>query len=295
MKKREYGFLFIACLQVACAPEFDSRPSELRDARILAVQAEPAEVRPSEELSYRFLLADPENRFSVDEAKWAFCTSPKPLSEENIVSSACFEDGVEAISGAGNPISTRMPSTSCIRFGPELVESDARPRDADSTGGYFQPLRLSLLERFTVGLSRVRCNLAGAPSSIAADFEARYTNNQNPGEPTLLLQNESLSFEDIAVEDEVIFLLRWTEEDIETFPIFEVENRELRDEQETLSVSWFATGGSFQTDTSTAPEGEVETTNLWKAPQEAGSYTIYAVLRDSRGGVSWASQELNVQ
>lgn len=62
--------------------------------------------------------------------------------------------------------------------------------------------------------------------------------------------------------------------------------------EEELFVSWFATAGEFELDRSFGPE-PLRFETAWTPPPEAGEVLVWAVLRDGRGGVSWA--ETSVQ
>lgn len=61
-----------------------------------------------------------------------------------------------------------------------------------------------------------------------------------------------------------------------------------------MRVSWFATAGSFANDRTGRGEEELETftENAWTAPDEARNVHLFVVLRDSRGGVAFASHEV---
>jgi hypothetical protein len=100
----------------------------------------------------------------------------------------------------------------------------------------------------------------------------------------------------------------------ETFLVWNVVTLTLDMQRESLRVSWFATGGSFEHDvtghaggavagdagadaaTSVAAETEVPTStqNVWHAPETPGPVYLWAVLRDNRGGVDFAAFEIDV-
>jgi len=63
-----------------------------------------------------------------------------------------------------------------------------------------------------------------------------------------------------------------------------------------MRVSWFAVGGSFRDDCTGRDAADLVTTseNECTAPAASGSYPLWVVLRDSRGGVSWATVEVRV-
>jgi hypothetical protein len=80
----------------ACRPDFGAPDLLVSDMRILAVQATPAEVRPGESAMYRALVGSPSGAMAAADLTWAFCTAPKPLSENNVVPPACLGDDAVA-------------------------------------------------------------------------------------------------------------------------------------------------------------------------------------------------------
>lgn len=67
--------------------------------------------------------------------------------------------------------------------------------------------------------------------------------------------------------------------------------------REAMRVAWYATAGSYDqertgvADDVTAPGS----TNGWRAPASAGTATLWAVLRDSRGGVGFVTLPVRVR
>jgi hypothetical protein len=64
-----------------------------------------------------------------------------------------------------------------------------------------------------------------------------------------------------------------------------------------MRVSWYSTAGSFTDDRTGRAETDLLTTtdNIWTAPGTAGTVMMWAVLRDSRGGLAWKSFRIVVQ
>jgi hypothetical protein len=67
--------------------------------------------------------------------------------------------------------------------------------------------------------------------------------------------------------------------------------------REEMIVSWFASGGTFDDDSTgrAATDPTPYTNNGWTAPATAGSVHVWAVLRDDRGGVAWLSFVIDVK
>lgn len=66
------------------------------------------------------------------------------------------------------------------------------------------------------------------------------------------------------------------------------------EEDEELFVSWFATAGTFDDDRSFGP-GPLRFEIHWDPPGDAGAVTMWAVLRDGRGGVTWEEQAATIE
>jgi len=64
-----------------------------------------------------------------------------------------------------------------------------------------------------------------------------------------------------------------------------------------MRVSWYVNAGTLDTQSTGRTEDDWELTaqNHWTAPEASGTFALWVVLRDSRGGVDFASYELAVQ
>ena len=74
----------------------------------------------------------------------------------------------------------------------------------------------------------------------------------------------------------------------ETYVVWDEPSETLLTRREALSVAWFTTGGTLDLARNGRDGDDTATsvTNSWTA-QEAGEATIFAVLRDERGGVGF--------
>jgi hypothetical protein len=289
--------IFIGAL-AACNPQFAQPPSLVTEPRILAVRGEPAEVRPGTSARYRLLVATPDGTDPAYAAQWAYCNTPKPLDENNIVAGACLGSGAQSI-GDGATIEADVPLKACQAFGPDPPQQmpgqpPLRPRDPDVSGGYYQPVRVTYGGETAFGLERITCNLAAAGAEIAIDFAKRYLPNQNP---TLLPLTATQPLDGIPAGTQVTFTAAWTPESAESYPVYDLTALSLVDHRESLRVSWFATGGAFLHDRTGRGENEPDssTDNVWTAPKTPGPVHLWLVLRDSRGGVDFAGYDLVVK
>jgi hypothetical protein len=282
-----------------CLPEFDSRSSIIEERRVLAVLAEPPEARPGARVRYEALAVGPEGRDLQPRIVWTHCATPKPPIDNNAVAGACYEepgDLLEQQQGTG--AAGTLPMAGCARFGPDPPPGEARPRDPDGTGGFYQPVILHADARSSVHLERLLCNARNAPADVARELAASYVPNQNPMAPVLGLPNESSDLDPIGIERGAALelTLHWRASDVETFVWLDPDGAILRPRRESLLISWFATAGTFETDRSAVVETDERTsqTNRWTAPEQPGRVVFWAVLRDSRGGTAYVERAAEV-
>ena len=290
----------IALALCGCFPQFDDTPWLVDAPRILAVRGDPAEAEPLERVIFDALVATPDGT-SVP-IEWAFCLRPRTLEERNGVAPECLQPEGEAIQPLGGP-SGEIPLDACARFGPnpppaEPDQPPLRPADPDTTGGYYLPVRASIPEAslVTFGFERLRCSLAGAPRDVFREYQERYANNVNPRiEAVELVEGNA-----VAPGREVTVRVRTSTASAESYVQYDQTSVAIVDRVETLVVSWFTNAGRFELERRGLTEEEIaagvlSVENRWTAPPEARSVIIWAVLRDSRGGVDWQRLELEVQ
>jgi hypothetical protein len=285
-------------------------------------------------VTYDLLAVDASGTTAAPPASWAVCKEPRPPSESNAVSTACL--GIPDQAGPAPSFTAPItaanrddPTTTgaCSIFGPlrPPLDPNARPRDPDVTGGFFEPVRAtlpgpgdSLLRAFD--LERIQCRLANAPIDIAGQFNNPYDPVSNPNgyspnqNPVLAQLTFAVAGGAAAVLSPIVagmpapapavvplgaqvtFEASWSAEAAETFPVYDIRTVTLSPQREAMRVSWFATDGAFDHDVSgrAADDQGLTTDNVWVAPATAGAVHLWLVLRDSRGGVDFAEFELNV-
>lgn len=83
----------------------------------------------------------------------------------------------------------------------------------------------------------------------------------------------------------------------ERYLALDTETRLLTERRETMRVAWFSPAGRFDDD-STGEGGEAagvgESSNGWVAPDAPASVPLWIVLRDERGGLTFASYRVEV-
>ncbi|MCB9594472.1 MAG: hypothetical protein H6719_17195 [Sandaracinaceae bacterium] len=77
---------------------------------------------------------------------------------------------------------------------------------------------------------------------------------------------------------------------LEDYPVFDLGG-EIIINSETAYYSWFSTGGAFSTEISQRPLRD----SSWVAPDVAGTYPIFLVVRDGHLGLSWCRADVEVR
>ena len=177
-----------------------------------------------------------------------------------------------------------------------------RPPDPDTTGGYYQPLLVTLPGASATGaaieLARIHCDLANASGDTVTQFAKAYQDNQNP---TLLpltatLGGSAVPLTAIPASSRLVLQASWPAASAETFAYYDPVSQTIGSQREAMQVAWYSSGGTLDTEsTGRAGDDPATTSNDgWAAPAQAGTVHLWTVLRDSRGGVAYASQDLVV-
>lgn len=297
---RGHRGLVALCAAIAgCRPELGERESLVTGERVLAVRGEPPESSPGELVTYDLLVASPAGTLTDPEVTWAFCAQAPALADNGPVSADCLgEAAVRPIGGPSATVIATTPEDTCALFGPDVPPGGFRPRDADVTGGYHQPIRARVGAQTAFGMERITCNLADAPFDAVQAYLARYEANRNPEIRSLAatLGGSPADPEVIPAGSVVTFELGWDAADAEPFVVFDREAQAIVDARESMRASWLATAGEFENDRTGRDAGDLitSTANAWTAPTEAGRVFLWVVLRDSRGGVDFASWTVEV-
>ncbi len=271
--------LVLCLLLAACNNALDQRLAIVDEPRVLAVTADPAEAKPDAMVTYAALIGGPDGPIT-DVPTWSYCTASKPPTEDNSVSTVCLGDSALIALGTASSVTGALPMDACIQFGPDVPPGGFRPRDADPTGGYYQPVRADVDALTAFGLSRIKCDLPNVAGDIAHEYLVNYVPNVNP---TLL----PLALTDATADTDVELTAAWPPEAVESYLYFDPLAQQLVTRRESMRLSWFATGGSMLVDATAIAEDDPSTTvtTTWHTPA-AGPATVWLVLRDSRGGIA---------
>lgn len=306
------GF-WVAFAGAGCKPDLGAPQSLIDGPRMLAVRANPPEARPGDApVSYDTLLVNVDGTVTGADVGWALCNEPHPPAESNVVSNVCLTIPDET---SGETFVAPVPVEACTNFGPLTSKPGARPADPDTTGGYFQPVRATWRsgagDSIAFELERILCPLGAiAPNDVAGEYANEYHPNVNPTLAEAVLEPDGAATPiftagqatapaptSVPAGGLLVFEARWDAAIQETFKVYDLTSHVLVDQTESLRLSWFATGGEFEherTGRTAAEAASPFTRNLWRAPTTPGPVHVWMVLRDSRGGVDFASAELEV-
>jgi len=301
------AFLAIAFAVAGCKPDFGNPASLVTERRILAVKAEPPEVRAGDTATFRALVVSPDGTEASPAVDWSLCVAPKPLDENNIVTSACVDGSNDSLQGFGsatNDATATVPLKACSLFGsdppPQAAGQPAlRPRDPDVTGGYYQPLKLVAGDATAFALERITCSVTSGGAAISIEYAMTYKANQNPALTPLsaTVDGAAADLGALPAGRDVDFDIGWDAAKVESFPVFDLVSQTLVTKREAMRVSWFASSGSFLHEVTGRDDKDMatDTTNRWTAPKTPGPVHLWAVLRDSRGGIDYASYDLTIR
>ncbi len=281
----------------SCVPALSGSDALVTGARILAIKAEPAEAAPGAKVTFTALVASPGGTVSGAPVAWDFCTAQKPITEDNVVSSACLGSRSLVAAGVGPKTTASTPAKGCTLFGPDTGSTGFRPHDPDSTGGFYQPLRAALTGApDAFALPRIHCDLPNASADAAAAFAKAYKLNLNPQlQPlTAKLNGSAVALGSIPAGAKVTLEASWPASSAETFAYFDPSSQTVTTEREAMQVAWYASDGTFDTESTGRASNDTATTSDdgWQAPDAVQTTHVWIVLHDSRGGLDFASYDL---
>lgn len=184
---------------LGCKPDVEGRASLVDSDRVLAIRSTPAEVDPSVRapVHYEALYVGKTSDPDPGALDWAFCTESKPLAVTGPIAPSCLALTAPSLTPLGTGVGAdgTVPKDACSVFGPDPPKVEAgkpasRPADPDTTGGYYQPVRLAVTtsqNEFAVGVTRLDCGLSAATQQQSIEYRKKHRPNENPALDTLSL------------------------------------------------------------------------------------------------------------
>ncbi len=282
----------------SCKPDVGDRDSLVTRERVIAVVASPAEARPESSIAFTVIVAAPGGPTTGAPASWAYCATPKLITENTSVSATCaapgLHDGVRGVPGADATLVAPLPKDACVLFGPDVPPGEFRPRDADTTGGYYQPLRVMTHGDTAFGFARVTCNLPQAGSDVTKEYNDRYAPNVNPA---LLPLVATPRLDAVPAGAAVSLTASWPAAAVESYVSYDRASQTVAARRESMRMSWYANAGTFASDKNGRDENDAAlfVDNVWTAPDVPGVAHLWLVLRDARGGTAVADYAITVR
>ena len=252
----------LACLLLAaCEPSFDNA-HVLDELRVLAVRAEPPEVSVGDAVHLEALVVSPHGG-PLDVHMWQ-CAARGGMRQ----GCETFDDSIDL----GDGITADL-----------VVGEDWRER-LDHAGGLAVQLVLTIV-------AEREDEVARAIKRVVVSDEER--KNENPVLEALLLGDEETETRPFVVARGGAVRLHpiVAEGSVEPYDKIRLDGTR-SPATETLFLSHYYECGSVANLRSGGPESLGAT---WHAPSEAGRCSIYAILRDDRGGVDWRVREIVVE
>ncbi len=249
-------------------------------ARLLSVRAEPAEPRPGDAVTFEALLVDPNE--TIETTLWITC----PESDD--ADFGCLGDeqeiiGIEPIQPPAwtvpDDILDELPEEERLEGRNILVQVTGLPQIDD-----FENLDLEELDfnEIEAGYKRIVVSEALTPNNNPA-FGRPFTVDQLEVPEDAVLEVDPEQDYEIGV-----FV---TDDTIEEY-VFVNSDGIAEDRVEEPYVAWFATDGTVIEPFTLYPFLEM----TWRSPAESGvEGTIWAVMRDRRGGQAWKQIDFRVR
>jgi hypothetical protein len=296
---RSLHLLAAAPLLAGCVIGADKypRPSELTPAwlvdrpRLLGVRAEPAEPRPGDVVTFEALFPDPTSTIAT--VIWIACPfdqaagADAPASCNLDLSSIDFETAsIEDLLAAGLiGLEPGFPPT-------YPVPLDLLDAVEDRTEGTYVTLQISGLPELEPGdtavdFGEIEAGLKRLPISESE------TPNHNPELTSFAFDGVVLapgSTIEVEADTEHSLSVTYADDAVEAYAYVNSDGVSESRVEEPY-ITWYATGGEVYDEVSLHPYAE----SRWiaGAPGEVG--TLWAVVRDRRGGMSWLAQSYTVR
>jgi len=301
----------------ACVEEMDPI-SLVNKFRVMAVQADPPEIRPGEGITHRVLFSDPKGDGREIQIVWFTCRGRMTSSEDILASGGGAVDpstmtaadgcdllGADFGTASGEVAEYRVPAV------PADVLDDLP--EGETVAYATTVVILCAGGRFPVGLQTPgnidgNAELCEGGDGIMALKTFRISEqdddgrNTNPDIAEMRFKDKPLAEISGDVGDASTvgrFRCKNTEACLKGVKIYATLTKESYQsyEEEVLGevevvdddpyISWFVTGGNLGADRSRPAASDMKFQVTWHPPLDGGRFALYVVAHDLRGGTSW--------
>jgi hypothetical protein len=310
MKTNTYRIFIpaVGVLLSACSGMDFELPFEVSKLRTLAIGAEPPEMGPGESVTFSTLTVNPSSDAPITYL-WEACL----FTDGPDAYYACSESDEAGVAGfpLGNAPEAQLNYDTLTAAGLDIAEICASLEGIDvpdfitlpdCTRGLPLTIRLVVTQDGVTEVSKKSFTLLRAEEAERDDV------NMTPVSGDLTLAGQPADGQVIAANsalDEVELLLDVDLSQAQTYepPDPDNEGQRLESEVEELNVAWFTTHGTLEYSRTYYSEGitpdeELGTNTLdlttGVEPELGETVTLWAVLRDDRGGISWRSWSFSV-
>ncbi|MBN2693135.1 hypothetical protein JXR93_00610 [bacterium] len=280
MKKYILSILLMATLFYGCGPEMTS-PVEVNKLRVLGIKADKPWASPGEEVTLTTLITAPEDYTGEYHNVWLVC-DPEAVDGSNGSFLSCMNfEGGGIIGQPGFESDThtfRIPEDSLTAFGQEekllyvvliLCEDTMENCTNLAMGsGGVDP------SSFLISFKRVKVVQADAEKNSNPVLSDIYMNDTKLESDTLQALTEDVDFKAAVTQDSFEKQLNYDDQEVD----------------ERITFSWVSTKGSidyFYTNQKRDETLEEFDENSFSPPKDGGSYKIYIIAQDDRGGMDW--------
>jgi hypothetical protein len=299
---------------MACTYDFE-RSSEITDRRILAVQVDPPELAPGtpvpDSVRARALVVDPADPLAVAEVRWSSCLRPARAAAAvgRAENTRCPDDEGTVLHASGSTpiesVSQSIPVSGDVSGMLTAGEGQPAPQihvqlEVDSEKGPLVAVKqVTVSTRLPEGQEPNRNPAIQGLKLDGTDWL--------PDEPRVIKYGDCPDERKREVVGEDDSLVKVCEYELEPF-FDEAEQQFYEDrgfsgqqelQRERLLFAWFTTAGSFRQDITRSFDprdpspDNVGPKNKWREPPtKAERATLWVVVRDGRGGITWARREV---
>ncbi|MDD5308248.1 MAG: hypothetical protein PHU25_13075 [Deltaproteobacteria bacterium] len=298
--------LFLFAMLAGCGEDMES-VNQVSKFRVLAVQADPPEIKPGEGTRLTVLWADPKGEGREVSFVWITCLGY--LSASADLASSCEPFSMPqmktAEEGGDVYLIPFTPPDALAKMLPGETRLEVTATVLGCAGGTLPSLD-DLMDAKNAPALDEMC--AGGESFTAfktfviSDSDAPNTNPEIDKlyfDSKLLLpvEEDGVGVFKCTASDgcrsDIAVKLYFTEDSFQTYEKTTFGKTEVVDEANY--VSWFVSGGEMGRDRSgtSEPPGPYEV--KWLPPLDGGKYTLWAVAHDVRGGVSWKTYSVEAR